>query len=67
LKRQQIYIIIVKIKKLSVRKEEREISLLTMSATERYQDLITRGPQLLQQIPLKHIASYLVVQARSKW
>jgi len=39
------------------RKEEREIALLTMSATERYQDLINRSPQLLQQISLKHIAS----------
>ena len=47
------------------RKEEREIALLTMSATERYQDLITRGPQLLQQIPLKHIASYLGIKPES--
>ncbi|MFK7980665.1 MAG: Crp/Fnr family transcriptional regulator [Saprospiraceae bacterium] len=47
------------------RKEEREIALLTMSATERYQDLINRSPQLLQQISLKHIASYLGIKPES--
>ncbi len=47
------------------RKEEREIALLTMSATERYQDLINRSPQLLQEISLKHIASYLGIKPES--
>ena len=47
------------------RKEEREIALLTMSATERYQDLINRNPQLLQEISLKHIASYLGIKPES--
>ena len=47
------------------RKEEREISLLTMSATERYKDLLLRSPKLLQEIPLKHIASYLGIQPES--
>lgn len=47
------------------RKEEREISLLTMSAKERYLELINRNPQLLQQIPLKYIASYLGIQPES--
>ena len=47
------------------RKEEREISLLTMSATERYTELLKRSPQLFQQIPLKYIASYLGIQPES--
>lgn len=47
------------------RKEEREISLLTMSATERYQELLKRNPSLIQQIPLKYIASYLGIQPES--
>lgn len=51
--------------KIYRRKEEREIALLTMSATERYVDLINRSPQLLQQIPLKHIASYLGIKPES--
>ncbi|MEM7105836.1 MAG: Crp/Fnr family transcriptional regulator [Bacteroidota bacterium] len=47
------------------RKEEREVALLTMSATERYLDLIKRSPKLLQKIPLKQIASYLGIQPES--
>lgn len=47
------------------RKEEREIALLTMSAKERYLDLINRSPQLLQQVSLKHIASYLGIKPES--
>lgn len=47
------------------RKEEREVSLLTMSATERYLDLIQRYPQIIQQIPLKYISSYLGIQPAS--
>ncbi|MEM1122170.1 MAG: Crp/Fnr family transcriptional regulator [Bacteroidota bacterium] len=47
------------------RKEEREIALLTMSASERYLDLVQRSPQLLQQVPLKHIASYLGIKPES--
>lgn len=47
------------------RKEEREIAFLTMSATERYVDLQTRYPQLLQSIPLKHLASFLGIQPES--
>jgi CRP-like cAMP-binding protein len=47
------------------RKEEREISLLTMSATERYIDLLNRHPKLLKEIPLKYIASYLGIKPES--
>lgn len=38
---------------------EREIDLLTSSPAERYQRVLERSPQLFQEIPLKHIASYL--------
>lgn len=47
------------------RKEEREVALLTMSATERYIDLLNRHPKVLKQIPLKHIASYLGIKPES--
>jgi len=38
---------------------EREISLLTLTAKERYLRLFTDQKRLLQQIPLKYIASYI--------
>ena len=47
------------------RKEEREIALLTMSATERYVDLQNRYPKLFHTIPLKYIASYLGIKPES--
>lgn len=47
------------------RKEERELSLLTLSATQRYLDLVQRYPQIIQRIPLKYISSYLGIQPAS--
>ena len=38
---------------------EREIDLITYSPQKRFQRVFERSPQLFQQIPLKHIASYL--------
>lgn len=38
---------------------ERERDLLTSSPTERYKRVLTRSPQLFQEIPNKYIASYL--------
>ena len=38
---------------------QRERDLLTLSAEERYRQLLERSPQLLQLVPLKHVASYL--------
>lgn len=38
---------------------EREIDLLTTSPRERYERVLQRSPQLFQQVPHKHIASYL--------
>ncbi len=38
---------------------KREISLLTDTAEQRYLNLFTEQPQLIQRIPLKYIASYI--------
>lgn len=40
-------------------KSKRELSLLNKSAEQRYLDLFTERPKLIQQIPLKYIASYI--------
>ncbi|RBL88929.1 Crp/Fnr family transcriptional regulator [Chitinophaga flava] len=42
-------------------KSERELSFLTKSAEERYLDLFNKVPHLLQQVPLKYLASYIGV------
>lgn len=42
-------------------KSKREISLLNKTAEERYLDLFQERPNLLKQIPLKYIASYIGV------
>ena len=42
-----------------VGKQNRELSLLTESAEERYNKLFTTQPQLIKEIPLKYIASYI--------
>lgn len=42
-------------------KSKREISLLNQTAEERYLSLFRDRPNLLQQIPLKYIASYIGV------
>lgn len=44
---------------LFIKKLKREQALLTQTAEERYMDLLTNNPQLLQQIPLRYIASYI--------
>lgn len=38
---------------------EREIDLITYSPQKRFERVLQRSPQLFQEIPLKHIASYL--------
>jgi len=38
---------------------EREMDLLTSSPVERYHRVLARSPRLFQEIPHKHIASYL--------
>lgn len=42
-----------------LKKSKRELDFLTKSAEERYLDLFTEQPHLLQLIPLKYIASYI--------
>lgn len=40
-------------------KQNRELSLLTKSASERYYSLFKHQPKLIKEIPLKYIASYI--------
>lgn len=42
-------------------KSKRELSLLNESAEERYLNLFTERPELIQKIPLKYLASYIGV------
>ncbi|MAX81101.1 MAG: CarD family transcriptional regulator [Crocinitomicaceae bacterium] len=42
-------------------KSKRELSLLNDSAEERYQKLFSERPELIRQVPLKYIASYIGV------
>ncbi|WP_373493162.1 Crp/Fnr family transcriptional regulator, partial [Aquiflexum sp.] len=46
-------------------REQREISLLTDSASERYVKLMQKYPVYLEQVPLKHLASYLNIKPES--
>lgn len=42
-----------------IEKEQREISLVMENATERYMQLLSKHPNIIQRIPLLHIASHL--------
>jgi CRP-like cAMP-binding protein len=44
--------------------DESRFNLLTLTAEERYQKLITEEPRLLQEVPLHHLASILGVTPR---
>lgn len=44
---------------LFLKKFEREQELLTMTAEERYLNLLNKSPKVIQQIPLKYIVSYI--------
>lgn len=50
---------------LVVQQLEREIDVLTSSPIERYNRVLSRSPQLFQQIPLKYIANYLRMSAET--
>lgn len=41
--------------------KQRAVNMLTQSATQRYLDLIKEQPEIIKQVPLKYIASYLGV------
>ena len=44
---------------LFLKKSRRELSLLNETAEQRYLNLFTQQPELIKQIPLKYIASYI--------
>lgn len=39
--------------------KKRSLEMISLSASDRYQQLLDEKPQILQQAPLKHIATYL--------
>jgi CRP-like cAMP-binding protein len=53
------------LEELVVQQMEREIDILTNSPKERYQRVLTRSPQLFQEIPHRHIANYLRMSAET--
>jgi CRP-like cAMP-binding protein len=46
---------------LFLKKSKRELALLTYTAEQRYLSLFTERPDVIRQIPLKYIASYIGV------
>jgi len=50
---------------LYVKKMKRELSLLQDNAQKKYEDLVKQQPQLIQNIPLKYIASYIGIRPQS--
>ncbi len=44
---------------LFLKKQKRELALLNLTAEQRYLNLFSEQPKLIQQIPLKYIASYI--------
>ena len=44
---------------LYIRRTKRQLSFITHSAKERYDDLLAEYPEFVQRIPLKYLASYL--------
>lgn len=39
--------------------KQRSVGMITLTATERYLNLLREKPQIIKQVPLKHIATYL--------
>ncbi len=50
---------------LFIHKQAQQIDILTKTAAERYAELQTRQPQVIQRTPQKHIASYLGITPQS--
>ncbi|MDN5627752.1 MAG: Crp/Fnr family transcriptional regulator, partial [Weeksellaceae bacterium] len=50
---------------LYVKKMKREQSLLEDSAQKKYEDLLKEQPELILNIPLKYIASYIGIRPQS--
>ena len=51
--------------RLYVRKEDREIAFLTQTAEQRYAALTRTFPDLIAQVPQRHLASYLGITPES--
>jgi CRP-like cAMP-binding protein len=51
--------------RLYVRKEDREIAFLTQTPERRYVSLAHRFPDLVAQVPQRHLASYLGITPES--
>jgi CRP-like cAMP-binding protein len=45
--------------------EQRTLDLTTLSATERYQKLLRNQPELVQQVPVQYLASFLGIHPES--
>jgi CRP-like cAMP-binding protein len=50
---------------LFMQKQKQQIDILSKTATDRYIDLQTRQPQIIQRTPQKYIASYLGITPQS--
>ena len=50
---------------LFIHKQAQQIELLTKTAEQRYRQLLDKQPRIIQRVPLKHIASYLGINAES--
>ena len=50
---------------LFIHKQRQQIDLLTLSAEERYHQLMQERPALINRISIKHIASYLGIAPES--
>lgn len=48
-----------------IEKEERIIEQLSLSAQKRYQKLLENKPDIIQNVPVKYIASYIGIQPES--
>lgn len=48
-----------------VEKQQQQIDLLLKTAEQRYTELLTKQPKLIQRTPQKHIASYLGITTQS--
>lgn len=53
------------VEEMFVRSQKRIYSLLTRTAEERYMKLFTDKPDMLQNVPLQYIASYLGITSQS--
>lgn len=50
---------------LFIHKQQQQIGILTKTAAERYAELQSKQPQIIQRTPQKHIASYLGITPQS--